>query len=110
MRTIVSLILALAVASPAFAASDGAQPVKDSAAVKNAVEDRPALLEGRLVRQMGEDMFLFVDDSGDGIVESDDDIMRGGEVSPGSGVRLNGHVEKDDGRSYVEVDTLEFLE
>jgi uncharacterized protein (TIGR00156 family) len=110
MRAIVFLVLVLAVASPVYAASDAAQPVKDSAAVQNAVDDRPALLEGRLMRQMGEDMFLFVDDSGDVIVEIDDDILRGGNVSPGSRVRLNGHVEKDDGSSYVEVDTLELME
>ena len=110
MRYLVSLMLALAVASPAVAAFDGAQAVKDSASVKNAAEDRPAQLEGELVQQVAEDIYLFVDESGDVFVEIDDDILKADDVKPGSRVRLSGHVEKDDRSPYVEVDALEVLD
>lgn len=113
MRRLASVILALAIAVPvsaAPAAPGKACPVMDSASAERAAEDSPAVLEGVLIRQLTDDMYIFEDASGDIIVEIDDDLMKGHAVSPVSRVRLCGLVEKDGGITYVDVDTLEVLD
>lgn len=112
MRYLAPLLLVFALASPAGAAFEGpgAQPaVKEAAAVKTAPKDSPAVLEGVILSRAGDELYLFQDASGETLVEIDDDVMKGRTVTPQNKVRLNGHVDSEDGRPTMEVDMLEVL-
>jgi uncharacterized protein (TIGR00156 family) len=107
------MFLVMALAAPAHAAFEGPGApltVKDSSAVKTAPKDTPVVLEGMIVSKAGDDMYIFQDAAGDVLVEIDDDVMKGRKVTPQSKVRLNGHVDSEDGKPTVEVDMLEVLD
>lgn len=113
MRSLVPMFLVMALAAPAHAAFEGPGApltVKDSSAVKTAPKDTPVVLEGMIVSKAGDDMYIFQDAAGDVLVEIDDDVMKGRKVTPQSKVRLNGHVDSEDGKPTVEVDMLEVLD
>ena len=113
MHCLVPMFLVMALASPAHAAFDGpgAQPaVKDSSAVKAAPKDTPVVLEGMIISKAGDDLYIFQDAAGDILVEIDDDIMKGRKVTSQSKVRLNGHVDSEDGKPTVDVDRMEVMD
>lgn len=112
MRYLVPMFLVMALASPAHAAFDGpgAQlTVKDSSAVKAAPKDTPVVLEGIIISKAGDELYLFQDAAGDVLVEIDDDVMKNRTITPQNKVRLNGHVDSEDGKPTVDVDMMEVL-
>ncbi len=65
---------------PAYAqyVGPGAKPKPTSVAeiLKNPVDDQWVVLRGKLLRQLGDEKFLFSDDSGEIRVEINDDLFR----------------------------------
>ena len=112
MRSLVPMLLVMALAAPAHAAFDGPGApltVKDSSAVKTAPKDAPVVLEGMIVSKAGDDLYIFQDAGGDILVEIDEDVMKARKITPQNKVRLNGHVDSEDGKPPVDVDMLEVL-
>ena len=121
MRFMLALLLSLALAVPAFAAFDGPgaggfrgpgpKEVTQSAQVRDALDDTPCTLEGRIFERIGGDKYTFEDASGKVIVEIDDKVFHGNTVTPETRVRLVGEVErKKHGRpNEVDVRYLEIV-
>ncbi len=112
MSILLSLLLTFVMTTPVSAAFDGpgaAPVVKDSASAATAAKDSPDTLEGNLVRKVKDELYLFKDGSGEVLVEIDDDLMTGRNITPENKVRLHGDVDREDGRPSIEVETLEVL-
>lgn len=75
-----------------------ASPQESSAAitqaqgVATAQDDQHVLLRGKIVSQEGDNEFMFSDDSGDVLVEIDDEVLNGQRISAGSEVEIQGQV------------------
>lgn len=74
-----------------------AAPVRSVAAALQAADDTPVELEGRLIRQVGKEKYIFSDGQADIRVDIDDeDFPTGsGRIDEHTRVRLHGEVEKD---------------
>ncbi len=121
MRHVFPLLLAMACAVPAYAATESPlaqqpqssayqQNVKSADSVKDAAEGTIVILEGTITNQLQDDFYMFKDASGDVLVEIDEDIIGNRKVAPGSKVHLTGKVDKrNNNQAAVEVDELQIL-
>ena len=73
-------------------------------------DDAKVTLEGYLVKQLREEIYIFKDDTGEIEVEIDDEVFRGENVTPKIKVRIIGEVDKDQTAVKVEIDYLEIVE
>lgn len=114
MKAMFSALLAVAIALSAWAASPAsgspASGVTRAADIPQAIEESAVVLEGCLGRQVGEERYVFQDDSGEVEVEMDADLVRESPVAPGIRVRVRGVVEKDGRTPHVEAEAVERLE
>lgn len=68
-------------------------------------------LQGHIVKQIREEVYLFRDQNGEVEVEIDSDEWKGRKVDPGTKVRISGEVEKDWLSSMeVEVKRIEIIQ
>ena len=65
-------------------------------------DDTPVILQGRIIRALGNEKYLFDDDTGTIIVEIDRDRWRGLTVGPNDRVEISGEVDRN--RQRVEID------
>ena len=65
-------------------------------------DDTPVILQGRIVRALGNEKYLFEDATGTIVIEIDHDKWRGLTVGPEDRVEISGEVER--GRNRVEID------
>ncbi len=95
----------------------GATPVRsqsnaheDSSTVQAVLDDphddRDVSLRGRLAKQVGEEKYLFQDETGGIRVEVEEEVMPSSRVSPGTTVVIRGEVE-DDFLQSPEIDVEE---
>lgn len=125
MRYLFSLLLALMLAVPAYAAFDGpgggaggfqgptsgvqADTVKKAL---SAWDDAPVVLTGHITERLAgsDDKYLFKDDTGQIIVDIDHEVFAGRNVTPQTRVRLSGKVDKDMMEpTKIDVKVLEVL-
>lgn len=66
-------------------------------------DDQFVVLEGYIVDQVRHEDYRFRDDTGDIIVEIDDEVFAGQQVDPKTRVRIEGEYEKD----LVEPNTVD---
>ena len=102
-------LLVLSTAAHAQYTGAGAQaPVTTVAAVlKDPVDDRPVVLQGKLLRQLKGDKYLFADATGEIRVEIDADKFPGTKVSDTTLIEIRGEIEKDFLQSpEIDVDRL----
>lgn len=126
MRLVLSVLLLMALAVPAYAAFDGpgipgasggfegpgVHKVTKAAQVRSAHDDTPCVLEGYIVSKITgrEDDYIFRDDSGDVVVDIDHKKFGGRRVTPQNLVRLYGEVDTHNFRANdVDVDWMEIL-
>ncbi len=113
IKTIAALFTILAFTTIAFAGFDGpgatsrVEPVKS---VKEMGDDTKVTMEGYLIKQIGEEHYIFKDNTGEIEVEIDDEDFRGAKVTPKTKVRIVGEVDKDWKSITIDVDYLEILE
>ena len=109
-----SLIAALSIAAAALGFPASAQYTgpadapasKVSAILENPKDDQDVVVQGRLVRKLGDEKYMFSDGSGEIVVEIDDDDFQGA-VDEKTVVELHGEV--DTGRNRppeIEVDSM----
>lgn len=125
MRYLLSFMLALLLAVPAYAAFDGPNsgaggfqgPTSGVQAdtVKKALsswDDAPVVLTGHITERLAgsDDKYLFKDDTGQIVVDIDHEVFAGRNVTPQTRVRLSGKVDKDMMEpTKIDVKVLEIL-
>ena len=126
MRTLLTALIVLALATPAMAAfkGPGTEPapqvmggfkgphsmgVTKASQVAAAHDDTPVNLTGHLVEQLGPYKYTFRDETGSVVVDIDQRKFRGQTVTPETQIRIVGEVDYDHGNKEVDVDYLEVL-
>jgi len=98
MRTLTVLSL-LFWTVPALAQFDGpgakTVPSTVRAVLDNPQDDQTVTLRGRLLEQVGNEKYAFVDDTGQIRVEIDNDVFPKQRITPEMTVEIYGEVEKD---------------
>lgn len=107
-----SLLLVLGgSATPALAQFEGpgaeSQLTTVRAVANEANDDQSVQLQGTLLEQVGDEKYIFADDTGEIRVEIDDELFRNRRVTPEMTITIYGEVEKDFMRS-PEIDVEEF--
>ena len=69
-------------------------------------DDAKAVLRGNIVKQVGHEKYLFKDDTGEIVIEIDDDDWGGVTVGPQDTVELIGEVDKDFNKVEFDVDIV----
>jgi uncharacterized protein (TIGR00156 family) len=76
------------------------------AEAKNLRDDSPVVLRGRIERFLGDEKYLFSDDSGTVTVEIDNRLWTGLSVSQNDTVEISGEVDKDFRGIEIEVSSI----
>ena len=69
-------------------------------------DDSPVTLQGHIVQHLGDDHYLFKDNTGTINVEIDNKRWQGQNVGPNDTVEIYGEVEKDWSELEIEVDRI----
>lgn len=105
----IALVALMSVSSFAMAAYSG--PKEENkvsvAQLKEVADDQWVTLEGKLVKHLGGENYLFRDASGEVEVEVDEEVWRGTEVGPEDLIRVRGEVDHSWNKTEVEVEQLE---
>jgi uncharacterized protein (TIGR00156 family) len=109
----VCCILALAVTGAMLNAQEGYRgPGPDIVTVeatKTLRDDYPVTLRGKIERFLGDEKYLFTDDTGSITVEIDDRLWRGFSVDQNDLVEITGEVDKEWKRVEVEARSIRKL-
>jgi uncharacterized protein (TIGR00156 family) len=73
---------------------------------KNLRDDSPVVLRGKIERFLGDEKYLFSDDSGTITVEIDDRLWNGLSVDQNDTVEIGGKVDKDFRGIEIEVNSI----
>ena len=105
----IALVALMSVSSFAMAAYTGPkeQNKVSVAQLKDVADDQWVTLEGKLIKHLGGENYLFRDGSGEVEVEVDEDVWRGTEVGPDDLIRVRGEVDHGWNKTEVEVEHLE---
>jgi uncharacterized protein (TIGR00156 family) len=69
-------------------------------------DDTPVLLRGNILRYLGDEKYMFADDSGSIIVEIDDRLWRDIFVSENDLIEISGEVDRDFNRVEIEANSI----
>lgn len=83
------------------------QAVTTVSEAKNWNDDQLVVLQGKIVKQMGKDDFLFRDATGEIEVEIDNKAWEGVQITPNDEVKLYGEVDKSWNKTEVEIHRVE---
>ena len=72
-------------------------------------DDTPVILQGRIIRALGNRKYLFGDNTGTIVIEIDRDKWRGLSVGADDMVEISGEVDRDRNRVEIEVDRIRRL-
>jgi uncharacterized protein (TIGR00156 family) len=84
-------------------------PLVTTATLAEQADDSLVKLEGRIVTASGEERYEFSDEAGSIVVEIDDELWRGVDVTPDDRVRLWIEVDKDLLDTEYEAERVEKL-
>lgn len=107
--SVIGLVALMSVSSFAMAAYTGPQEQNkvSVAQLKDVADDNWVTLEGKLVKHLGGENYMFRDATGEVEVEVDQDVWRGTEVGPDDVIRIRGEVDHSWNKTEVEVESLE---
>jgi uncharacterized protein (TIGR00156 family) len=112
-RFLTLLIVVLTFGGSILYAQDGYRGPSANAvtveAAKGMMDDYPVTLRGKIERFLGDEKYLFADDSGSIIVEIDDRLWRGFSVDQNDVVEITGEVDKGFTRIEIEVSSIRKL-
>lgn len=111
MRHLILLfVVSFVFAMNAEAQYSGETQVHTISEIMEMPDDTHIIAEGYITRRLGDEEYLFTDDSGEIRVEIDDDLWRGREVDGETKLRIFGEFDKKWLRSSeIEVDRFEIL-
>ncbi|MDR1179734.1 MAG: NirD/YgiW/YdeI family stress tolerance protein [Spirochaetales bacterium] len=75
-------------------------------AAKGLKDDYPVVLRGKIERFLGDEKYLFTDETGSIIVEIDDRIWRGLSVDQNDTVEITGEVDRGFTKVEIEADRV----
>ena len=76
----------------------------------NAKDDTRALLQGKIVREIKHEKYLFTDGKNNIIAEIDDDVWLGLVVTPNDTIQIEGYIDNDAfERTEIEVKRVKKL-
>ncbi|AUW06429.1 YgiW/YdeI family stress tolerance OB fold protein [Vibrio campbellii] len=78
-------------------------------AAQNAADDSFVLLTGNIVQALGDETYLFKDETGEIQVEIDNEDWMGQDVSPKDRVAIRGEVDSEWTTTQIDVDTIQKL-
>jgi uncharacterized protein (TIGR00156 family) len=111
-QQIITFILAALLSSSSYAAFEGpgsSTTFTTVKAVKQLHDDTPVTLVGYLIKQTGEDHYLFKDSTGTITVEIDDAHFHGRKITPQTKIKLYGEVDKEHHGTKIEIDRFEVI-
>ena len=106
-----SLVAALFLGFSANAGSGKtiSKPVTHAADAQNLPEDSVVYMQGTLTQNLGDEMYVFTDASGNIDVEIDDSLMQGQNFTPNMEVIITATVDKDGNVTSLDVAEIEFV-
>lgn len=81
----------------------------DAKSVSDARYDSWVTLEGNIVKQIYDDLYVFQDNSGTVTVEIDTEEFKGQKVTPETKVKIIGEIGRENHKKIVEVEELEII-
>jgi uncharacterized protein (TIGR00156 family) len=69
-------------------------------------DEYPVVLRGKIERFLGDEKYLFTDETGSIIVEIDNRLWRGISVDQNDTVEITGEVDRDFTRTEIEADSI----
>ncbi len=75
--------------------------------VKEMRDDVPVIVQGYIIKNLGDENYLFKDDAGSIIVEIDDDNWGGVTITPNDLVKLYGDVDRGLFTTEIEVSRIQ---
>ncbi len=72
-------------------------------------DDTRVLLQGSIIRALGDEMYIFKDATGEIMVEIDREVWRGLSVSETDTVEIRGEVEQEWARTEIDVKSIKKL-
>ena len=73
------------------------------AEARELADDTKVVLEGLIIKDLGGEMYLFRDDTGDIYLEIDDRVWKKRVMDPEQLVKVYGEIDRDDGSVKVDV-------
>ena len=98
---------AIAGTMPSSAASD--KPISKVSDVQNMSDDSTVYIQGYLIQNLGNEMYMFQDNSGTISIEIDDDLLASNTVAPNALVWIVAEVNKDGQVTSLEAEEIQFL-
>lgn len=105
-----SIILLTLSCSPLFAQDSESLELSTVVEVSKMEDGSRVMLEGYIGQQMGDDEYIFKDDTGTITVEITNDTWRGQNVNEDIKVRIVGDYEKDANSEKIAVEWLEIVD
>ncbi|MBP1532028.1 MAG: NirD/YgiW/YdeI family stress tolerance protein [Alphaproteobacteria bacterium] len=85
------------------------KPVSKVSEVNNMADDTMVYLQGYIVKNLGNEMYIFQDASGTMAIEIDDDLIADNTVSPDAMVWIAAEVDKNGNVVSLEADEIQFM-
>ena len=105
-------LLASLFAGSAMAAYNGpaaVAPVTDAQSAQQAKDGAKAQLTGKIVKSLGDEKYVFQDETGEITVDIDNDLLTNINLDETTPVVLIGEVDSDWNSQEVEVDTISLV-
>jgi uncharacterized protein (TIGR00156 family) len=104
LATTLALLSGSAVAAFTGPTTSAINTVKEA---QNAADDSFVLLTGNIVQALGDETYLFKDETGEIQVEIDNEDWMGQDVSPQDKVAIRGEVDSEWTTMQIDVDTIQ---
>jgi uncharacterized protein (TIGR00156 family) len=90
---------------------EAAPPITSASGIAAAKKGQPVKLRGQIVSKKGRNDYVFADDTGNAVVESDSKILKGNSLPAGTDVEIEGQVDTSffGGESKVETKWITVL-
>jgi|SRR5690625_2330161 len=88
----------------------GSNDVKTVSEAQEMNDDTFVTLEGFVIEQLGDDDYMFQDETGKIEVEIDDDVWKQQSVDPETKIRIRGEIDKDFRTRTIDVEQLSLVE
>jgi len=89
-------------------AANPAKPISHVADVQNMADNTMVYIQGYLTQNLGDEMYVFQDDSGTMTVEIDDDLI-GNMYSPDTMVWIAAEVDKNGNVTSLDAEEIQFM-
>ncbi len=87
----------------------GAETIVTVKQVNEMRDDIPVIIRGKIIQRMGDEKYLFEDQTGSITVEIDEDSWRGQTITPTDTVKLYGEVDRGIFSTEIDIDYVEKL-